>query len=79
MSYVRQRRVTQYAEYEFMNLRTGRTMSYADTPEDVVAMANDYRADPDLVVIGIDDRGRQAHTWPLDHVLNGIFERDLAS
>lgn len=78
MSYVRKRPKTQYVEFEFMNLRTGRTVAYADTLHDVLAMANDYRADPDLLVIGIDDRGRQANSWPLDHVLSGIFERDLA-
>ena len=77
MSYRRNRQTVRYKEFDFISMLSGRSIAWAETPEEVMVIANDYEPNPEVLVIGIDESGYQAQTWAINEVLNGTFERDL--
>lgn len=74
----RDAKVTKIASFDVVSLATGQTVAHADDPEHVVELASDYRQDPDLSFVAIDEDGREAGIWSIGEVLNGTFETELS-
>jgi hypothetical protein len=79
MSYVRQRKPIKIASFDVVSQASGRTIGQADDAAHVVELAEDYRANPEIMFIGIDESGYQVQTWTLGEVLNGTFEGELSA
>jgi hypothetical protein len=79
MSYRRQKRQFRIASFDIVSQTTGNTIGHADDADEVMIRAEDYKQNPEILFIGIDQDGYQVNTWSLGEVLNGTFEAELAS
>lgn len=67
------------ASFDIVSLTSGKTIGHADDHEHVIELAEDYRQNPDLSFVGIDEDGRESGVWTLPEVLNGTFAAETAS
>ena len=73
------RREVKLTSFDIISLASGATIGYADDKEHVIEMADDYRQNPDIAFVGIDEDGRETGSWTLTEVLNGTFEEELSA
>lgn len=65
------------ANYEIIDLRSGNTIGFARTAQEVETVAADMKDQYDILFLAFDETGLALQTWPIEQILNGTFESDV--